>query len=143
MPALSGIQKLGIGILAGSLVLGGWTAKTSIDQDRLSDCIARYTETAAVATVARAELAKQDRSLDESDRQATQALYEAMAAFFVALSNQQKPGGEAEARRTFATLVQTQTAAAQTWRSNSSARKQNQLTRDQNPIPDPPSKLCA
>lgn len=149
MPAISRQQKVAIAVIAGSLILGAWTAKNSIDNhrrdqevQRLAECTADYAEAAALSSAARSELAAQDRVLDQADRDATQALDEAMAAFLVALT-QQKPGGsQAEVQRTFTALVKTQTVVAQTRRSNNDARKRNEATRKLNPVPDPPSTFC-
>lgn len=148
-PAVSRSQKAGIAITVVGLGLCLWTAKNSIDghrqdeqQRRLAECVADYAEKSAIATAARAELAAQDRQLDESDRQATQANEDAWDRVLTEVAKQQ-PGQRNPAVATaFANLVKIRERSAATRAANNRARDRNEETRRLNPIPAPPSELC-
>lgn len=107
---------------------------------KVQSCQASYADKSATATAARADIAREDRELDEKDRQARDraevALDNALAALVAVPNNQQKTG------LAFANLVAVRKEVAAVRVETNRQRAENELERQQSPPPPPPSQTC-
>lgn len=139
------IRLITAGMILYAVVLGCLVAGYA----RVSGCIASYAERSAASTAARADLAAQDRMLDEASRKAQQRADDAIDVFLCSLAGapgQCKTIVQGEPRPTrqqaYAQLLAVRLDVSHERARISTQRAANEKERAAHPVPAPPSQTC-